>query len=238
MLDGHSICVVVPALNEACRIGATLRSVPTFVDRVLVVDDGSTDGTGDVAADVGDARVQVLSHSLNCGVGRAIASGYAHSLEEGHAVTVVIGGDGQMHPGDMRALVETVVTGRTDYAKGNRLLRREGWRSMPPMRLVGTLALSVFTAVVTGYWRSFDSQCGYTAISREALARLPLGDLFPRYGYPNDLLSHLSRIRARVRDVPVRIRYGPGTSQMKVRRVVLPLIGILCRGLVRRVGWA
>jgi len=236
MIDDRSIAVVIPAYDEAPRIAATLRSVPAYVDRILVVDDGSADGTADVARAVPDDRVSVLTLAHNRGVGAAIAHGYVACLEEQVDVAVVIGGDGQMHPGDMLALVRTVLDGRADYAKGNRLLRGEGWRSMPLARLVGTLVLSVGTMLATGYYGSFDSQCGYTAISGSALARLPLERLFPRYGYPNDLLVLLSRIRATVRDVPVRILYGPGTSKMKVRRVILPLMSILGRGVVGRVG--
>jgi glycosyltransferase involved in cell wall biosynthesis len=237
MLGERTVCVVVPAFDEAERIESTVRTVPRFVDRIVVVDDGSGDGTAEVAAAVDDPRVTVVRHGTNRGVGRAISTGYAHALAEDFDVTVVVGGDGQMHPGDMRALVETVLEGGFDYAKGNRLLRREGWLDMPLTRLFGTLALSVVTAAVTGYWRSFDSQCGYTAIGRAALERVPLDELFPRYGYPNDLLSHLARQGATVRDVAVRIRYGPGTSKMRIPRVILPISGVLFRSLFRRVGW-
>ena len=238
MLSGSLIHVVVPAFDEAPRIAGALAGIPAFVDRILVVDDGSGDDTAAEARRSRDERVELLSLGANHGVGRAIAAGYAAALRAGADVVVVIGADGQMDPSEMLRLVHPLVRGEADYVKGNRLLRLDGWRQIPPLRLAGTLALSVPTSVSTGYWHTFDSQCGYTAISRWALERIPLDRLFPRYGYPNDLLIHLARVGARVKDVPVRAIYGPGTSKMRIREVVPSLCGILWRGFVGRLAVA
>jgi glycosyltransferase involved in cell wall biosynthesis len=235
MLARSRILAVVPAFDEGPRIADTLRTVPDFVERVIVVDDGSTDDTAARAAGVGDARVEVLRLPCNRGVGAAICAGYRRALALGADVVVVIAGDGQMHPADMWPVVREVASGRADYAKGNRLLRLESWRRMPPTRLLGTVVLSAATMLATGFVHSFDSQCGYTAISAAMLRRLPLDDLFPRYGYPNDLLIQLSRVGARVRDVPVRAVYGPGTSKMRIAAVVGPICHILARGMRHRL---
>lgn len=225
---------MIPALDEAPRIAATLRGVPAYVDAIVVVDDGSGDGTVEAATRTGDPRVTVVSHAANRGVGRAVATGYAAAVAAGADVVVVIGADGQMDPADMLALVRVVASGEADYAKGNRLARARNWLAIPPLRLAGTLALSVLTNLATGSWTSFDSQCGYTAISREALRGVPLDRLFDRYGYPNDLLIHLARSGARVKDVPVRAIYGPGTSKMRIAAVWRPLCGLLWRGFLAR----
>ena len=79
---------------------------------------------------------------------------------------------------------------------------------MPLSRIVGNIVLSAATRVTSGYRHVFDSQCGYTAIHRRALACLPLDELWARYGYPNDLLARLHVANMRVVDVPVRPIYG------------------------------
>jgi glycosyltransferase involved in cell wall biosynthesis len=233
MYHGQKIAVVVPAYDEEARIGSTLCSVPAFVDHVVVVDDGSADGTVEHALAVRDRRVEVVRHAENRGVGSAVATGYGRALALECAIAVVIGADGQMDPRDMRPLVDAVAGAHADYAKGNRLAHLDTWWRMPPERLFGTLVLSLATRLATGY-RTLDSQCGYTAVRAAALRRLPLRDLYPGYGYPNDLLIQLARSGARVRDVPVRAIYAPGTSKMRIPRVVGPLCRILGRGLAGR----
>jgi glycosyltransferase involved in cell wall biosynthesis len=242
MFRGHTVAVVVPAYNERDKIAATIRSIPGYVDHLIVVDDGSTDGTAAVARRqagrrrAGGRAVEVLEHAANRGVGAAIASGYARALALGAQVTAVMAGDGQMDPADLPRLLEPVVEGRADYAKGNRFAWPGGWRHMPRARLFGNVVLSLATRVSSGYWRLFDSQCGYTAASRHALSAISPDQMFARYGYPNDLLARLGAARARVVDVPVRPVYGPAwRSGLRPARVALPILMLLVRSLWRRL---
>ena len=117
-------------------------------------------------------------------------------------------GDGQMDPRDLPALLAPIAAGDADYVKGNRFLHPDVWTAMPASRIVGNVLLSAATRVTSGYRHVFDSQCGYTAIHRRALAAIDLDALLPRYGYPNDLLSRLRVAGVRVVDVPVRPIYG------------------------------
>src|SRR5262245_15806817 len=205
-----TVAVVVPAFNEADKIARTIASVPAFVDCIIVVDDGSSDGTAAVAAAAASPPVEVVKHGRNRGVGSAIATGYRRALELGSSAVAVMAGDAQMDPHDLASLLAPLADGRADYVKGNRFRWPGVARKMPLVRLVGNVALSLLTWRATGSFHIFDSQCGYTAITRQALAKLDLGRLFPRYGYPNDILSRLAQVRARVLDVPVRPVYGPG----------------------------
>src|SRR5690348_8925210 len=93
-----SVSVVVPAYNEIDKIGRTIASVPAFVDRVIVVDDGSKDGTGDLVARTRRPGLELVRHLQNRGVGSAIASGYRRSLELGTDAACVMAGDAQMDP--------------------------------------------------------------------------------------------------------------------------------------------
>ena len=234
------IAVVIPAYNEAAAIAAVVASVPAYVDHVIVVDDASTDATAARGREAGDARgaTEVLVHDVNRGVGGAIVTGYRRALELGADAVAVMAGDGQMDPADLPSLLDPIVAGVADYVKGNRFAYPEVLWTMPRARLLGNVALSLLTRLTSGYHRLFDSQCGFTAVTRATLLALELDGLFPRYGYPNDLLARLRVAGARVVDVPVRPIYGPTwRSGITLRTAIYPVLFVVVRSLVWRK-WA
>ncbi len=234
MYRRRTIAVVMPAFNVEDRVERAVLSVPGFVDHVIVIDDGSDDGTGAVARRTGRPGLCVLRHPQNSGVGAAIATGYAEALRLGAEITAVMAGDGQMDPADLPALLDPVVDGRAEYVKGNRFRRRGVWRVMPKARLFGNVVLSLLTRLTSGYWHIFDSQCGYTAISGGALRAIGCR-LFARYGYPNDLLARLGEVGARVEEVPVRAVYDGQRSGIRPWTVVYPILFVLLRSMGRRL---
>jgi glycosyltransferase involved in cell wall biosynthesis len=237
MLDGKRVAVVVPAFDEEHLVGETIRGIPGFVDRIYVVDDGSRDGTAATTVDLGDARVQLIRHERNSGVGAAIATGYRQALAEEVDVACVMAADNQMDPAELEALVAPVARGEVEYAKANRLVSGEAWTVIPRTRYLGNAVLSLLTKIASGYWHVADSQAGYTAVSLEALRRLDLDALYPRYGFPNDMLVHLNVQNARVRDVPSRPIYDVGEqSGIKLRSVVPRISWLLFKGFWWRMG--
>jgi glycosyltransferase involved in cell wall biosynthesis len=226
MLVGKRVAVVVPAFDEERLVAETIRRIPGFVDRIFVVDDASRDGTTAEAQAVGDPRVELIRHERNSGVGAAIATGYRRSLEEEIDVVCVMAADNQMDPGELQSLVEPVARGEVEYAKANRLVSGEAWNVIPRTRYLGNAVLSLLTKIASGYWHVADSQAGYTALSSSALRRLDLDRLYPRYGFPNDMLVHLNVQNARVRDVPSRPIYDVGEQS-----------GIRLRSVVPRISW-
>lgn len=230
------VAVVIPAYNEERAIGAAIACVPDFVDHVIVVDDASADDTSDSARAMARDHVTILRHDTNRGVGAAIVSGYRAAIERGCDVAAVMAGDGQMDPEDLPALLDPIADGVADYVKGNRFLHPEVWTAMPPARIVGNLVLSAATRVTSGYRHVFDSQCGYTAIHTRALAAIDLDAVFPRYGYPNDLLSRLHIAGMRVLDVPVRPIYGPHwKSGIHLGTALHPISWVLLRSWGNRL---
>ena len=237
MFEGKRVAVVVPAFDEERLVGETIRGIPAFVDRILVVDDASRDGTAAAAEAVGDSRVEVVRHEQNSGVGAAIASGYRRALEEEIDVTCVMAADNQMDPAELQELVAPVARGDVEYAKANRLVSGEAWKVIPRTRYLGNAVLSLLTKIASGYWHVADSQAGYTALSLSALRRVELDRLYPRYGFPNDMLVHLNVQNARVRDVPSRPIYDVGEqSGIKLRSVVPRISWLLFKGFWWRMG--
>ena len=240
MYRGKRVGVVVPAYNEESQIGRVLETMPDFVDRIVVVDDCSADATPrrlDEWRPRLGARLVVVKHEQRSGVGAAIASGYACARQDDLDAIAVMAGDGQMDPDDLPAVLDPVVEGRADYSKGNRLFSGEAWRRTPRQRYLGNAFLSLLTKIASGYWHVADSQSGYTAIGRSALARLDLERFYPVYGYPNDVLIKLNVEGARVADVPIRAVYGIGErSKMRIWRVIPRISWLLLKGFLWRMG--
>jgi len=228
--------VVVPAYDEEALIGATLGGIPPLVDRIFVVDDGSSDRTRERALELGDSRVEVLTHERRSGVGAATLTGYRRAVAEGLDVVVVMNGDNQMDPADLPTLVEPVAGGELDYSKANRLASGQAWQLIPKTRFFGNAILSMLTKIASGYWHIADSQSGYTAVSREMLEQLDLDHIYTNYGFPNDMLVHLNVWHARVRDFPSRPIYGVGErSDLRYRHVVPRIAWLLLKGFFWRL---
>ena len=130
-----------------------------------------------------------------------------------------------------------VARGEVEYAKANRLVSGEAWTVIPRTRYLGNAILSLLTKIASGYWHVADSQAGYTALSLDALRRLDLDRLYPRYGFPNDMLVHLNVQNARVRDVPSRPIYDVGErSGIRLRSVIPRISWLLFKGFWWRMG--
>jgi glycosyltransferase involved in cell wall biosynthesis len=236
MWMGSRVVVIVPAWDEAPRIGRVLLSIPVWVDSIVVVDDASRDGTAAAARATGDPRVDIVHHSQNRGVGAAIATGYKRALARAHGprdAFVVMAGDGQMDPHDLPSLVTPVARGEADYVKGNRFHAPDVRWVMPATRRFGGIALSWATSRAVGIPIS-DSQCGYTAIAASACARLELDALWPGYGYPNDLLSQLTLRKLRIAETPVRALYADEVSRLRSHHVPI-VAALVARAWLRRV---
>ena len=231
MFEGKRVAVVVPAFEEELLVADTVRGIPDFVDRIVVVDDRSSDATVERARGIGDPRVVVIERETNGGVGAAIVTGYEHCAAEGFDVTCVMAADNQMDPAELAGLVAPVARGEVDYAKANRLASGEAWRLIPHTRFLGNAVLSLLTKIASGYWHVADSQAGYTALSLDVLRRLDLDRVYRRYGFPNDMLVHLNVANARVADVVSRPIYGVGErSGIRIHAVAPRISWLLFKG--------
>ena len=113
------LAVVVPAHDEGRHIAGVVRGLPAWVDRIIVVDDASSDDTLSVCRGLDDPRLRVVSLQTNVGVGGAMVAGYRLALEEGADVVVKMDADGQMDAGELPALLHPICRGLADYVKGN-----------------------------------------------------------------------------------------------------------------------
>jgi glycosyltransferase involved in cell wall biosynthesis len=232
MYRGLSVAVVMPVHNERAQIQQAIARVPSYVDRVLVIDDGSSDGTGRVLALIPDPRIEVITHQRNRGVGAATKTGYERALEIEADLISVMDGDGQMDGEDLFRLLDRAIAG-VDYVKGNRFLNMISVRAMPRIRYVGNRVFSWLARRAALFEGALDSHCGYTVIQRHALARLPLGELYDRYGFPTEMFFAAGRANLKVDSVAVKTIYGDEVSGINPFTTIPTILFLIARSYVR-----
>jgi glycosyltransferase involved in cell wall biosynthesis len=199
MLNKRSIAVVIPALNEEKQLGEVLDSIPDFADHILVVDDGSTDRTVDVAEKKG---ARVISHRTNRGVGAALGTGVRAVLGMDVDIMVNIDADGQFNPADIEKLVQPILDGQADFVTASRFIDKAYRPRMPLAKYWGNRCMSGFISRLT-HQKFHDVSCGFRAYSRETLQRL---NLFGEFTYTQETFIDLAFKDIAILEVPVHVR--------------------------------
>lgn len=203
----HKIVIVIPCYNEGPVIQSVIHEVlshGSFI--IIVVDDGSTDGTSDFLL---QEDVVVLRHKINRGKGAAVKTGImAANLLEADVV-VTMDGDGQHDPEDIQSLIEPIVKGESDVVLGSRLLNRE---KMPFVRKLANIAGNVTTWLFYGILVS-DSQSGFRAYSR--YAALIIDTKADKYEYDSKVIREIKLNRLNFSEVPIKTHYTDYSMKKK-----------------------
>jgi dolichol-phosphate mannosyltransferase len=229
-----SIAIVIPLYRAEKHIETVLQGIPDFVDQIIVVDDCSPDQSAQIVRNYPDARISLVSHSINQGVGGAVLTGYNKAVELGAEIIVKMDSDNQMDPQYILPLVAPILTGQADYTKGNRFLHTNELQSMPLIRRIGNSGLSFLTKVASGYWNIFDPTNGYTAIHASIIPLLETGKIHKRYFFESNMLIELGVICAVIRDVHIPARYQNETSSLSEWKTLFEFPPLLCAGFLRR----
>lgn len=198
--------LIIPALNEEASLPGVLRAVPRHtVDEIIVVDNGSTDRTAEVALRGG---AHVVSQPVK-GYGAACWSGFEAVREA--EILVFMDGDGSFEPGEIRRLTEPIVHGRADLVLGSRTLEAEGAKAVPLHARMGNSLIAALIRSSSGI--PLTDLGPFRAIRRETLASLNMQER--TYGWPCEMIIKAGRLGHRVVEVPVtyRPRTG-GTSKV------------------------
>jgi dolichol-phosphate mannosyltransferase len=217
-----SVAVAVPAYKCKKTILSVIEAIPSFVEHIFIVDDSCPQNTGlYVTENVKDARVSVIFHAVNQGVGGATLSGFRAAHAAGARVVVKLDGDGQMDPELIADFVDPILAGESDFTKGNRFFYAGVVSKMPFVRLVGNAGLSLLAKLMTGYWNLMDPTNGFLALSCVVLDKLETERLEKRYFFEQDLLYRLGLMRARCIDVPMAATYGDEESSLSISHSLL-----------------
>jgi dolichol-phosphate mannosyltransferase len=215
------IAVVIPSYKVKNHILDVINGISSDVCCIYVVDDCCPDGSGGfVKEHCRDARVIVINHEKNQGVGGAVMTGYKEAINAGMDIIVKIDGDGQMDPALILDFVLPIIQKEADYTKGNRFFDLEDVKSMPRIRLFGNAILALMTKLSSGYWNLFDPTNGYTAIHADVARRLPFEKISKRYFFESDMLFRLNILRAVVLDIPMEAKYGNEISNMNISKIM------------------
>ncbi len=164
MNDKRTVIVIIPAFNEAGKIGTTVRSIPGDVcDEILVIDDGSTDRT---VSEAGDAGATVISNSVTKGVGAVIRRGFLYAAERGFGIAVVMAGNSKDDGAQIPRLTSPIFSGKADFVQGSRFLPGGVFGRMPLHRVVATRFIHPVLFSLASGKRITDSTNGFSAISR------------------------------------------------------------------------
>jgi glycosyltransferase involved in cell wall biosynthesis len=219
---------VLPAYNEELVIGSVILRARQYVERVIVVDDGSTDRTAEVAKLAG-ADVVSLDH--NTGKAYALLLGLRRALENGCTTAVMLDADGQHNPSEIQRVAELVSIGKADLVIGSRFL--DSTRKIPAYRQIGQKTLDLFTNLGAGT-KVTDSQSGFRALSRQALANLDFKS--DGYNVESDMIAHFSAMGLPIMEVPISVRYDVPNKHKKnpITHGVGVLSGVIDQILYRR----
>ncbi len=231
------IAAVVPAYRVESGIQAVLNGLPACLKHIIVVDDASPDRTSELVRSRAkrDPRLVLLRHEHNQGVGGAMCTGFRKALELGATIVVKVDGDGQMDVRFLPELVQPLIQGQADYAKGNRFRDFLALQKMPLVRRLGNMALSFLAKAATGYWNVFDPTNGFIAIRAETLARIPLEQVDRGYYFETSMLANLYLLGAVVKDVPMPARYQGEPSSLDISRVLFEFPFKLLATFLRRI---
>jgi len=196
------VVAVIPAYNEEKRITTVVHGTQQFVDRVIVVDDGSTDATPLVAERAGATVVQ---HAENCGAGAATMTGIEAARAAGAEIIVTLDADEQHDPHDIPGLLRPVLEGRADIVFANRFGQRN---RIPLIRRFFNAVGNLVTLAVTGRWVN-DSQCGFKVFGPRAVREVRIR--MSGYEFCTEIVRETMHHHWRVAQVPIKVLYSEYT---------------------------
>ena len=197
------IAVILPAYNEEVAIGSMLLRTKQFADRVILVDDGSTDRTSEVARLAG---FEFIRHPTNMGKGAALRTGF--EAADGADVIVTMDADGQHDPGDIPKLPGAILAGEADVVNGSRYMNGTG-KSTPAYRRLGQSVLDKATNLNSGL-KITDTQSGFRAFSGGVIPSFRFSQ--KGFGIESEMLADVANAGLRIKEVEVGVRYDVDCS--------------------------
>lgn len=198
-------CVVIPTYNESKTIAGLIQRVRSLGFEVVVIDDGSSDNTADIAA---TCKAQVLRNVKNLGKGAALAKGYNFAVAQGFDAVISMDGDGQHSCDDLVVFMRKAEYSNCGIIVGNRMAII---KQMPWLRVATNRFMSRLISKITGQYIP-DTQCGFRLIKKDLLRKLNLST--SKYETESEILIQAARLGFKIESVPVRTIYSGQKSRI------------------------
>lgn len=196
------LLVVIPAYNEELTLKRIIDSIPPVVagirPNILVIDDGSVDGT---ALIMRKSKVIMLKHLLNRGLGAVLATGFEYARKYKYDLVVTFDADGQHRVADIERVVTTILRGNFDVVIGSRLLDA---KYMPWTRKIINWISNAVTCVLFNIWTT-DSQSGLRGFTKQAIQQIQIRS--QRMEVSSEIFKEISRLHLRFKEIPIRAKY-------------------------------
>lgn len=237
MYRSLKVAILVPCYNEEKLVSKTIDTMPAFVDRIIAVNDGSSDKTLQVltALKKENKRLDIIDNGSNQGLGKSMLNAFEYLDEADIDAIGIMAGDAQMDPQYLPKLLDTLLDENVDVAKANRFSQFHSVESMPKYRRFGNIFVSILTKFATGYYKLFDSLNGYVVYRKDVIDRIPKKLVGHRYEYENTMLVALSIVGAKIRDVPIPAVYGEEQSTINLFGATLSTLHVLNKGFWQRI---
>ena len=199
------VCVIIPTYNESSAIGDLVTKVRNSGLECLVIDDGSKDNTAEIARNMGAA---VIAHYKNKGKGASLKIGFAYALQNSYDAVVVIDGDGQHDPFDIKRFIDTAKSTGADLVIGNRMT---DVRTMPVIRQLTNRWMSDFISKMCGQ-EIPDTQCGFRLIRSNILQKMRL--ISSKYETESEILIKAGKNNHKIHSIPIKSIYNGEVSKI------------------------
>ncbi len=204
-------CLLLPSYNVSRTVKQVIREANLFVGDIIVIDDGSSDRTGEIALACGAV---VLKHPQNCGKGMALRTGFDYAIRAGYQLIITMDSDGQHKPSDLPCFLDRFRQTKPDILIGGRFENRS---SMPIHRQLNNRLISTVGTALCRQ-RVPDFQSGYRLIRAEVLKAVSLKT--ERYETESELLIKAARLGFSIESIPIRAVYGDEISNIKPFREI------------------
>jgi glycosyltransferase involved in cell wall biosynthesis len=199
-----NVTAIIPAFNEEIPIGSVVLTTKKYVDQVIVVDDGSSDRTAEIAEAAG---AEVISHRSNQGKGAALRTGFQAIGDRD--IVVTLDGDGQHNPWEIPKLLKPIIDGEADIVNGSRYLSKNG-TDTPGYRRIGQTVLDKATSLSSGL-NLTDSQSGFRAFATYTLSAFKFNH--DGFSIESEMLIDAANFGSRIVEVDIEVNYLNGLNR-------------------------
>lgn len=215
MYKKKKIAIIIPCYKVSKLINNVINDIPSFVDKVYVVDDKCPENSVKCIKSRSRKIIKIFRNK-NGGVGAAVKDGYKYSLKDKNHITIRIDGDGQMDLKIIKHFMDPIIENKGEFLKGNRFINLNILKKMPFLRIIGNIFFSIIGNLITNNFKIFDFLNGYTSINNKALSKVIKKNLDDDYFFDTILIYQLSKLNIRILDVPMKAKYESEESNLNI----------------------